>query len=464
MGIFNAMMTAVSGLRAQSFALDNISGNIANSQTTGFKRSDTTFADLVADNGAANTQRAGSVRALTRSTNSVQGAIESSEIATNMSINGDGYFVLGQRVGLADGQPIFSGENLYTRRGDFTLDKDGYLVNGAGYYLKALPVDPATGNPSSSMPVPIQFTNDFLPARGTQSITYRANLPQFPLTKNADPDVSDSELVPSTLTISPGVSGADAASFLENTVTGGAVGAYDANGNPVNLQFRWGKTENTAAVPASPGPPPVAATPASTTWNLFYLSDANATGTDLAWQNVGTDFVFDGNGKLTPAISSLDLTGVAVNGVEIGDVTMQFGTNGITQFADTNGTVQVNALSQDGYSAGEVVGVGVGDGGRIIAGYSNGQTIEVARVILAGFNGQDSLQKVDGGAFKETIDSGPPILGAGGQISGSSNEASNTDIASEFSKLIVTQQAYSANTRIVSTADEMMQDALGMLR
>jgi flagellar hook protein FlgE len=464
MGIFSAMMTAVSGLRAQSYALDNISGNIANSQTTGFKRSDTTFADLVSDNGNATAQRSGSVRALTRSTNSVQGGIESSEIATHMSINGDGYFVLGQRVGLADGQPIFSGESLYTRRGDFALDKDGYLVNGAGYYLKALPIDAATGNPSSSMPVPIQFTNDFLPARVTQSISYRANLPQFPLTKTADTDVPDSELVPSSLTISPGVSGADQAAFLENSVAGGAVTAYDPSGNPVNIQFRWAKTENTAAVPASAGPPPVPATPASTTWNLLYLSDANATGTDTAWQNAGTDFVFDTAGKLTPAISSLNLPGVAVNGVSIGDVAMQFGSNGVTQFADTNGAVQVNALSQDGYSAGEVIGVGVSDGGRIVASYSNGQTLEVGRVILAAFNGQDALEKLDGGAFSETLESGPPMLGASGQISGSSNEASNTDIASEFSKLIVTQQAYSANTRIVSTADQMMQEVLGMKR
>src|SRR5262245_36606468 len=118
MGIFSAMMTAVSGLRAQSFALDNISGNIANSGTVGFKRNDTTFADLGADNGNAQSQRSGSVRALTRSTNSVQGGIESSEIATNMSINGDGYFILSQKVGESDNQPIFSGQTLYTRRGD----------------------------------------------------------------------------------------------------------------------------------------------------------------------------------------------------------------------------------------------------------------------------------------------------------------------------------------------------------
>ena len=80
------------------------------------------------------------------------------------------------------------------------------------------------------------------------------------------------------------------------------------------------------------------------------------------------------------------------------------------------------------------------------------------------FNGEDFLQKIDGGAFAETMDSGPPILGATGKITGSSTEASNTDIATEFSKLIVTQQAYSANTRIVSTGDQMMQETLNMKR
>src|SRR5262245_57897353 len=365
MGIFSAMITAVSGLRAQSFALDNISGNIANSGTTGFKRNDTTFADLVSDTGTAQYQRSGSVRALSRSTNSVQGGIESSDIGTNMSINGDGYFILGQKTGEIANQPIFSGQDLYTRRGDFALDKSGYLVNGAGYYLKALPVDSVTGNPSSSVPEPIQFTNDFLPAKVTQSITYRANLPQFPLTANSDPDVPGSELLPATLTISPGVSGADAGTFLDNSVSGGAVTTYDASGNPVNVQFRWGKTSD-----------------APSTWNLFYLSDSTATGATTAWTNAGTNFTCNAAGQMNPPIASATLSAVTVNGATVGDITMQFGGTGLTQYADSNGTVQVNSLDQDGYSAGEVIGVTVNDGGHIVATYSNGQTLEVGRVVL----------------------------------------------------------------------------------
>jgi flagellar hook protein FlgE len=454
MGIFSAMTTAVTGLRAQSFALDNISGNIANAQTIGFKRNDTTFADLVADDGAAPTQRSGSVRALTQSTNGVAGGIQSSDIATNMSINGNGYFVLAQKTGSANGNPIFSTESLYTRRGDFSLDKDGYLVNGAGYYLKAQPIDQTTGEPTSSTPVPIQFSNDLLPAKATTTINYRANLPQFPLTANADTSIPGSDLLPNggmtgAITISPGVSADDQTVFLQNSIAGGSVTTYDPNGNPVNLQMRWGKTAESAT---------------GGTWNLFYLSDSAATGTSQMWTNVGTDYVFDASGKLSPAIASTTLTGLTVNGTTVGDVSLNFGTAGLTQYADTNGATQVNALNQDGYAAGQAISVSVSDGGHIVANYSNGQTLEVGRVMLAGFNGEDSLQKLDGGAFAETLDSGPPILGTTGKVSGSSLEASNTDIATEFSKLIVTQQAYSANTRIVTTADQMMQEVMNMKR
>ena len=449
MGIFSAMTTAVTGLRAQSFALDNISGNIANSSTIGFKRNDTTFADLVSDDGEATAQRSGSVRALTQSTNGVAGGIQSSDITTNMSINGNGYFVLGEKTGTANGNPIFSTQSLYTRRGDFSLDKNGYLVNGAGYYLKSLPIDSTTGEPSSSTPIPVQFSNDLLPAKATTTITYRANLPQFPLTKNADTAVPGSELLPSTLTFAPAVSADDSSTFLQNSIAGGQVTTYDANGNPISLQMCWGKTATTAT---------------DGTWNLFYLSDSNATGTDPAWTNVGTDFIFNSNGQLSPAIPTLPLTGVTVNGATVGDITMNFGTAGLTQYADTNGSLLVNSLAQDGYAAGQVVNVSVSDGGHIVANYSNGETLEVGRVVLASFNGQDALKKLDGGAFQETLESGPAILGATGQVTGSSLESSNTDIAAEFSKLIVTQQAYSANTRIVSTADQMMQEVMNMKR
>src|SRR5262245_26604465 len=122
MGIFDALTTAVTGLQAQSYALQNISGNIANSQTTAFKRTDTRFEDPVTGE-IPRTQVSGKVVARSRSTNSVQGSIQTAAIGTFMAINGDGYFVVQKPSSFVDGRPVFDGNNLYTRRGDFQPDK-----------------------------------------------------------------------------------------------------------------------------------------------------------------------------------------------------------------------------------------------------------------------------------------------------------------------------------------------------
>ena len=161
MGIFGALTTAVTGMRAQAFALENISGNIANSQTTGFKRTDTSFEDLIQDN-IPSQQKAGNVVANARSTNTVQGDVQSAAVSTYMAIN------------------------------------------GAGYYLMGIPVDSTTGNLTGSVPTMLQFQNGFLPAQQTSEIDYRANLASYPKTVDADPTVPGSELLnPSNFTSNP---------------------------------------------------------------------------------------------------------------------------------------------------------------------------------------------------------------------------------------------------------------------
>src|SRR6476646_1802395 len=189
MGIFGALTTAVTGMRAQSFALENVSGNIANSQTTAFKREDTSFVDLIPDEQPSK-QLAGSVIANSRATNTVQGDIQSATISTFMAINGAGFFVVEKPATFSDNRPVFDGTNLYTRRGDFQPNKDGYLVNGAGYYLMGIPVDPTTGNLTGSVPQLLQFQNDFLPAQATTEVDYRANLASYPLTAHHDTRVT----------------------------------------------------------------------------------------------------------------------------------------------------------------------------------------------------------------------------------------------------------------------------------
>jgi flagellar hook protein FlgE len=602
MGIFGALTTAVGGLRANSYALENVSGNIANSQTTAFKRIDTSFLDLIPQT-AVTAQLAGGVTTQSRATNSVQGDVQSASVATFMAINGNGFFAVQKPGTFTDGTPVFDGVDRYTRRGDFQLDKSGYLVNGAGYYLQGVPIDPTTGNPSGSSPQVLRFQNDFLPAQETTRIDYRANLASYPLTTKHDVSVPGSELIapgsytpgrnplslgtppapytdtsvsgttqsnkatpsvantlatllngaaPSdsisanfvagdTITVnaqtitfmaagavgnnqvnigdsigtllgkidaltgtavSSGISGGsitlhsgvvsdlsvsssniaafaalgftgtvtatrgggggigtgqvignDNSTFLNESIAGGAVTTYDVSGAPVNLQFRWAKTDSSTLGAGH-----------TDTWNLFYQVNPNATGTQVAWQNVNTNFTFSASGQMSPAVPSVTLTNAVVNGVALGSPVINFGTGGVTQFADANGNVQVNQIQQDGFPAGQLQSVGVGANGRIVGNYSNGRNLDLAEISVATFNGTNFLKRVNGGAFEVTDGSGQALFGKSGTIVGSSLEGSNTDIADEFTKLIVTQQAYSANTKVITTANTMVQDLLNVLR
>ena len=616
MGIFGALTTSVAGLRANSYALENISGNIANSQTTAFKRIDTSFLDLIPRTGN-NQQLAGSVNAESRLTNTLTGSVQSAAVGTYMAINGDGFFVVQKPASFTDNNPIFAGVNNYTRRGDFSLDKNGYLVNGAGYYLQGVPIDRSTGNPAGSVPQILKFQNDFLPSQQTTKIDYRANLASYPLTTKANKSVVGSELLrpadfvsnprplgtpaapytntsilgsartnfqtpavavtgatllksasgtdslqagftvsdtvtvktttggvttnksvafydssaggsagsaPDTayvdlnggsistllaaidglsgnaapnlsnvaggvVTINSGLAndiqlssssstawnalgftgtitglrggggtagtgvviGSDNQTFLDESIAGGALTAYDGNGAPVSLQFRWAKVAS-------------ATVGGTDTWNLFYQTNPNATGSDVSWVNVGTNFTFGSTGQMQPVVGQVTLPGVKVNGISLGNLTMAIGTGGLTQFSDSNGNVQVNQLKQDGYAAGQLVSVSVSKEGRVVGAYSNGRNIDLAEVSVATFNGANFLKRIDGGAFESTNESGEALYGKGGSISGASLESSNTDIADEFTKLIVTQQAYSANTKVITTANTMVQDLLNVMR
>jgi flagellar hook protein FlgE len=604
MGIFDALNTSVAGLQAQSFALQNISGNIANAQTTGYKGIGTAFVDLVPDSTSPDRQVAGSVTAYARSTISSQGTVSASSVATYMAINGEGFFSVQKAVGITDNVPVFTGVTNYTRRGDFQVNANGNLVNGAGYYLMGVAVDPKTGNPLGNVPQVLQFQNNFVPAQATSTIQYAANLPTTPTTpasatavagtltaagglnpadfsqnplpvgtpatpygdatvtgaaalnKAATPapitaattlsgtspsdslttnfaagdtivvngttltfvasgagvnqlNVTDTvgQLltaigtitgVAPTINASTGaitlhtgtasnlsvsssspafaalgftttmtaartgggtagtgfVVGSDTAVFQKESISGGAVTAYNAAGTPVNLQLRWAKIDS-----ASLG------SPHQDSWNLFYQTDPAATGTQVGWINTGTTFTFGANGSLTsPTGSAITVPNVSVSGQSLGTVTINVGSGGLTQYASTGGAATINTITQNGYAAGQLQSVAISNSGLVIGTFSNGQNLNLASVTLSHFNGTNYLKSLDGGAYAVTDQSGPAIIGASGTISGSSLEGSNTDIADEFTKLIVTQQAYSANTKVITTANSMVQDLLNVLR
>ena len=604
MGIFDALNTSVAGLQAQSFALQNISGNIANAQTTGYKGIGTNFVDLVPDSTTPDRQVAGSVTAFARATISSQGTVSAATVATYMAINGDGFFSVQKAIGTTDNVPVFSGITNYTRRGDFQVNANGNLVNGAGYYLMGVAVDPKTGNPLGNVPQVLQFQNNFVPAQATSAIQYAANLPTTPTTpasttalagsllaagglnpadfsqnplpvgtpatpfgdafvtgaaalnKAATPGpitaattlsgtspsnslttnfaAGDTIVVDGTTltfvasgatgnqlnvtdtvgqlltkigtitgvapTISPTtgaitlhtgtgqdlsvassspafaslgfpttmtavrtgggtagtgfVIGNDTGVFQKETISGGAVTAFNAAGTPVNLQMRWAKTDS-----ASLG------SPHQDSWNLFYQTDPAASGTQVGWVNVGTTFTFGANGALVaPTGSAISVPNVVVSGQALGNVTINVGSGGLTQFASTGGAATINTISQNGYAAGQLQSVAISNSGLVIGTFSNGQNLDLASVTLSHFNGTNYLKSLDGGAYAVTDQSGPAIIGASGSISGSSLEGSNTDIADEFTKLIVTQQAYSANTKVITTANSMVQDLLNVLR
>jgi flagellar hook protein FlgE len=448
MGIFDALTTAVSGLQAQSFALQNISGNIANSQTIGYKETDTAF-DALVSQAALNEQTAGGVFASSVATNSVQGTIQNETVPTDMAIDGNGYFVVTQAAGVSGTTPTFSGVNDYTRRGDFQMDANGYMVNGAGYYLMGIPLDPASGAATTSSPTVLQFGNNFLPAQATTAMTYAANLPSAPATGVLDPtnyNAASSPLAPPAGTGT--VEGQDAATFTNDSLDGGSATAYDALGNPVNVQFRWAETASSGT---------------GTSWQLFYQTSNATSGTTAAWQNAGQSFDFNTSGVLTsPTTGNLTLSNLTVNGDSVGNVTLNFGSN-ITQFATSSGNVQVNNLTQNGFAAGSLQSLSVANG-QIVGSFSNGQTVALADVSVATFNGQNWLQPLQGEAFAATPEAGNPNFGGTGNVVGSSLEASNVDIATQFSQLIVAQQAYSANARVMTTANQMIQSLLQVIQ
>jgi flagellar hook protein FlgE len=221
--------------------------------------------------------------------------------------------------------------------------------------------------------------------------------------------------------------------------------------------MRWAKVQNgdSSATPAT-----------DDVWNLYYANQSSGSANASSWTNVGQAFTFNSSGQMTsPTGTSINLSNLTVDGTNLGTINLNYGAGGLTEYASALGGVTTNTLTQNGYAAGTLNTVNVTEDGKIMGTYSNGTTVALATVNVVQFSNPDGLKADSQGNYLQTDASGVPTSGLNGStVVGGNIEQSNTDIASEFSKMIVTQQAYSANTRVLSTAQTMMSDLINIIR
>lgn len=438
MSLYSSMNTALSGMNAQSRALGHISDNVANSQTIGFKRTDTNFVSYISESNS-DVHRPGTVLARPDFTNQVQGTVEQVENPLAMAISGQGFFTAALPVGTnTDGSKNFDARNFYTRAGDFNRDREGYLVNGAGYVLQGWPVtDDVVDKTQLS---PIKVMEDVFTPSPTQELSFTGNLAAGGTTaQSTSIQVIDSlgRSRALTLTFTPTASTTDntwSLSINASEATTPALGSID-------VLFGKDPTDSTKDQPD--GTIAQFLNPSST-------AIIGSTGT-AATVTFSANF---GQGTQTMV---LNLGTFGVSG-------------GLTQFASTGTSgLSVNNFEQDGIPIGSFSSVTTQKNGDVRINYDNGQSRVVARVPVTMFKDPDKLEHLDGQAFLRTTESGEArVVEAGedgaGLLSTRAVERSNVDIATEFSKLILAQRAYSANTRIVTTVDDLLQETLNMRR
>jgi flagellar hook protein FlgE len=439
MSLFGAMNSAISGLTAQSDAFGDISDNVANSQTVGFKRVDTSFVDFLTTSTATRNDP-GAVVARPDYVNDVPGTITQTDSPLNLAIAGQGFFAVSQQTGTVAQQPVFNPQQFYSRAGDFTLNNQGYLVNSAGQFLNGWLANPLTAVVNQNALVPIQVTQTALNPVATANVDLSANLPATPAAGTAT-----------------------AAAPIASDIT-----VYDSLGTAHVVNLAWSQN-------------------AANDWTVTVTSPDDTVNTATGTADVQFGSVTSGNpvnsgtiGQISGATGNITAAGYSAGAQANMTMVMNFGEGpqtinlnlgtygggtGVTQYAGT--TYNLEGLSQDGVPPGNFAGVTIQASGNVNVNYNNGQTRTIAQVPLVTFNSPDALQRQNGQSFTATISSGSALAepvntnGAGSLVT-SSVESSNVDIATEFSQLIVAQQAYSANTKVVTTANDMLQATINM--
>ncbi|MGU3415849.1 flagellar hook protein FlgE [Enterobacteriaceae bacterium C34A] len=384
---------ATSGLNAITEQLNAISNNIANSGTVGFKSGRAEFASLYAGTQALGVGVTGVTQSITRG-----GSITSTGNGLDLAINGNGFFVV------RDGD----GTTSYTRAGYFGTDPSGNLINNLGMYLQGYPVD-ASGKLQVGAVSNLTISSGSIPAKATDSLDFTANL-------NANAEV------PATTPFDP----KDSTSFNDTYTTQ----IYDSLGREHTVNQYFVKTGENS-------------------WEVhYYMDDAEIPGSSQA-----IEFTEQGVLKSPTGITTLT---ASVPGAE--DLSIDLSYSGTTQYGSD---FSVSKNKSSGYASGERTGQAIDEDGSVYATFSNGERLLQGQLILANFANPNGLASKDGTTWAQTANSGAPLTGAPGSgllgsIKAGSLEQSNVDMTSELVDLMTTQRNYQANTKVISTNDNMM--------
>lgn len=435
MSIYTAMRAGVSGLTANASALAAISDNVTNINSTAYKRNVADFTAMVNGRAGGAAYSAGGVLAGLRRAVDSQGSLEQGRGSTAFGIQGRGFFIVSSNTApLSEG-----GEALYTRAGDFSADKRGFMRNAQGFVLQGWPIsadgDVINSSTSLSELKSVDLSNVGGSAWPTGRAAFNANL-------NATQTPHDNVTTP--YTVGDLASGAITPHY-ETTIE-----IFDSLGRANTIAMGFLKV----------GP---------NQWQVeAYARPADrVTGTDGL---IGDGLVtFTGGGQvdtITGALTGpLTIDWAASTGANQQTLNIAL-REGMTQFAIANGVTSVVA---DGAPPGDLVGVTLEADGVLTAQFSNGRSRPIYQIPLATFLNPNALLAEQGGVYRQTLDSGvytinAPGTGSAGEIKSGVLEASNVDLGSEFTDMIQMQRAYSASSRIITTADEMLEELIRIKR
>lgn len=488
MSLNSALLAGTTGLISNSGALAAISDNIANVNTTAYKRTATDFVPLIKANSNSITYAAGGVSAITRQLVNQQGLLTTSNSPTDIGISGDGFFVVTTKS--EDLTP--SDGRLFTRAGSFTPDEDGYLVNNSGYFLQGWPVQTDGTVDANPTDVNSLVTINVGAIGGSAEKSTRV---QF----NANLDAGQPVQTAATAAAIAAGTGYDAsvparsmAGYSQTPASGvqpdfvRTVQVIDSKGGIRSIEYAFLKSETAnqwfveAYVPGT-GQLVDAAGNVITDGAGAELSNVQIATGIVAFNPDGTfndSLPAVGRFPTTLSVGASDTataTTAAVRwasglGIEDQDISLDLGgpasTGGLTQLSSPSVLLSTTV---NGSPFGDLSSIDIDQNGFVIAQFNNGVVKPVYQVPIATFINPNGLAPQNGGAFNTTAESGAftmkePGTGGAGLIAPKSLESSNVDLASEFTGLITTQRAYSAASKIITTADEMMEELIRMKR